>query len=238
MVVCVTPEKSARPANERRHIRCRLCHEQDHNWRTCPKNTMLLSTRPGKKRMFCKKLSCPSPNIQRLKLFMKAIPDSGRELGSEKILAEAKKVVASELDRLQALVEADGLSSFERAWFEASGETQLWFNFAGMRHNLMNARFGVRDMDDDDYGYNNALQVVLNKNKPLNQEEMVKTLLHEVMHFNVTRCAETKPLNENIAHLALALLGDPNECDNFHLGWLNCPHLRCRSDSCLKFDWY
>lgn len=238
MVASLTPEKSA-PPNGKRRIRCRICHEEDgHNFRTCPRNIALLSTRPGKRRTFCKKMSLVSPSIQRLKLFTKPIPDSGREAGSEELLAEAKRAVVRELDRLQALVEADGISGFERAWFEASGETELWFNFAGMRDNAMNAHFRkLVPSDDDSFGYNNAVQVVLNKTKPMNQDEMVKTILHEVMHHNVTRGSDAKPLNDNIDHLALALLGDQNECSNFKLGWLCCPFPRCKNEQCLKFDW-
>lgn len=244
-----TPEKTAPPPSAKRsippppppsakrHIRCKICHGEDHNCRTCVHNILINSARPGKRRTSCKKISLENPKIQRLELFTKPIPDSGRQLGSQELLAEAKKIVAQELDRLQALVDADEISGFERAWFEASGETELWFDFAGMRNNVMNARFGVKDFDADAFGYNNCLRVVLNKSKPMNLDELVKTLLHETMHHNVTRGLECRPLNDNIDHLALALLGDPNECESFKLGWLSCVFSKCTSDSCRKYEW-
>lgn len=244
-----TPEKTAPPPSAKRQIppppapsakrqfRCKICHGENHNCKTCLHNVVLQSARPGKRRTACKNISLTSAKIQRLDLFTKAIPDGGREQGSEKLLAEAKTVVAQELDRLQALVEAKETSGFERAWFEASGETELWFNFAAMRDNVMNARFGVKDFDADAFGYNNHLRVVLNKSKPMNQDELVKTLLHETMHHNVTRGFESRPLNDNIDHLALALLGDPNECESFKLGWLSCVFSKCTSSRCRQFDW-
>lgn len=156
---------------------------------------------------------------------------------SEKLLGEAKKVVVQEIDRLQALVDAPGISGFERAWFEASGETELWFNFAGMRDNVINSRYGLKDMDDDTSGTNNAIQVILNKNKPMNYEEIMQTLLHEAMHHNVTRGSQSRPLNDNIDHLALALLGDQNERCSFKLGWFDCVFSRCKNPRCGKWDW-
>lgn len=233
----ITPEKSSPPPDgKRRTRRCKVCHVEHHDVRTCPRYNVIPSTRPGIKRTVCKKMSLTSRHIQRLELFTKAIPDSGREKDSVKLLNEAKKVVIQEIDRLQALVEADEISGYERAWFEASGETQLWFHFGGMRHNVMNARFGIQDMDDDTDGYNNFLEVILNKNKPMNQDEIQQTLLHECMHHNVTRKEDSGNLNDNIDHLALALLGDPNERASFKMGWLSCVFSKCKSPCCHKYD--
>jgi len=199
---------------------------------------MIPTTRAGKRRLRCKKLSLKSSKFQRLELFTRAVPDSGRECGSEKILAEAKKVVLRELERLKVLVDAEETSGFERAWFEASGETNLWFNFAGMRDNVINARFGLKHMNDTDFGYNNAVQVILNKHKAMNQVETQKTLLHEAFHHNVKAGDDgARPLSTNVDHLALALLGDPNECASFKLGWLSCPFSKCDNPDCRKYDW-
>lgn len=217
--------------------RCRICREPGHTFLKCPQNVMLYSSRRGQKRTFCKKLSLTSPKIERLEIFTSPIPNSGRIAGSEKLLGEAKEKCWKELDRLEALVDAPKISGFEKAWFEASGETELWFNFAGMRDNVVNAKFGVKDFDGDTFGHNNNVQVILNKTKPMNLDEIVKVLLHECMHHNVTRVSERGHLNEDIDHLALALLGDPNECDNFRLGWLQCVFSKCKNPRCLKYDW-
>ena len=38
------------------------------------------------------------------------------------------------------------------------------YNFADMRENVINARFGIKQMDpQEDFGHNDGLQVVLNK---------------------------------------------------------------------------
>jgi len=141
-----------------------------------------------------------------------------------------------EIDHIQGQVESAEKSGFERAWLQASGENKLLFNFGGMRHNVINAKFGVME-ESDDFADNNALQITLNKDMPLNQVELEITLLHESMHYNVTRERAARPqLNDNIDHLALALLGDPNESDNFNLEWLDCPFSRCKSPYCLKYD--
>lgn len=204
---------------------------------TCTYNTEITSSRPGKRRRTCRKVHLKSSQIQRIKIFTRPIPDYGREKGSEELLIRAKKVVMKEFDRLQSLVEAKEISGFEKAWFEASGRTSLNFNFAGMRSNVINAKFGVRDMDDDDFANNNHLQVYLNKNKAMNQDELQKTLLHESLHHNVTAGKGGLKLNEDIDHLAMALLGDPNEGESHELGWLDCVFPRCRNKRCLKYDW-
>ena len=113
------------------------------------------------------------------------------------------------------------------------------FNFADMRENVINARFGVKDLEpDEDFGHNDGLQVILNKNTPMNEIELQKLLLHEAMHHNVTRDRSgNRALNADIDHLALALLGDSEESANFQLGWFTCPFKNCQNPRCLDTEW-
>jgi len=177
--------------------------------------------------------------IKRLRIFTKAVPQTGRKKGSDRLLRAAKKEVLKTIDKLEKRVWDDKISSFERAWFEASGENRLMFNFADMRENVINAKFGLKDLEpNEDFGHNDGLQVILNKNTPMNQVELEKLLLHESMHHNVTRARQGNPaLNDDIDHLALALLGDPDEKANFDLGWFDCPFRNCQNPNCIAIDW-
>ena len=115
----------------------------------------------------------------------------------------------------------------------------LSFNFADMRENVINARFGIKHMDPkEDIGHNDGLQVILNKHAPMNEVELQKLLLHEAMHHNVTRERPgNRALNDSIDHLALALLGDTTEASNFELGWFDCPFSNCQNPRCLDTVW-
>jgi len=218
---------------------CRICHSKAHNRSTCPLNVSILATRPGKRRCGCKRLSLTSRRIKRLKIFTQPAPNRGRRRTSQNLLQKAKQVVLDEITRLEKLVWADPISSLEHAFFEASGENKLFFNFADMRENVINARFGVKELvPGEDFGHNDGLQVILNKNTPMNEIELQKLLLHEAMHHNVTRVrGGNRALNTEMDHCALALLGDPDEASNFQLGWFNCVFKDCQNARCLDTTW-
>jgi len=133
------------------------------------------------------------------------------------------------LNKIEKQVASTKISSFEKVWFEASGENKLNFNFADMRENLMNAKYGVKDLTDDDFGHNDGLAVMLNKNKLFTQVSLEKLLLHEILHHNVTRARKGMvALNEDIDHYAMAMLGDQDELSNMELGWFDCVMPNCR----------
>ena len=93
------------------------------------------------------------------------------------MLKRSKKIAFNELDRIENLVRAEGLSRFEEAWFEASGENSLTFDFGSMKESVMNARFGIRDMDImEDIAWTDGTQTVINKTLLWTQADLVKTL--------------------------------------------------------------
>jgi len=190
--------------------------------------------------MQCKSWKDLTRNIRRLKIFTQIVSKRGRRKCSIAMLWRAKKVVLKEIDRLERLVWDDRDSTFERAFFNASGEVRLQFNFADMRDNVINAQFGVKDLHrTEDFGHNDGLHVVINKHQALNQTQMEMLLLHEALHHNVMRSGRpgNQYLNDDMEHLAMAILGDPTERHNVSIGYLICPFPNCERDACPNTDW-
>jgi len=147
----------------------------------------------------------------------------GKRSGCPRLLKVAKKKVFDYLGVLEKQVLADKISPFERAWFEASGENKLNFNFAGMREDVNSARYGYKDFEEDDLGWNDGASILINKKYPLRQRDLEHLLLHEAMHGNITRARQGHVfMNEDMEHLAMALLGDRDERANLKLGWYDC----------------
>eukprot|EP00494_Astrolonche_serrata_P028633 UN28900 len=97
-----------------------------------------------------------------------------------------------------------------------------------MRENLINAKYGIKELTDDDMGHNDGLAVIINKRQAFTRIELEKLLLHECLHHNVTRARVGCPsLNEDIDHYAMAMLGDPDELSNMDLGWFDCIFPNC-----------
>ena len=100
-----------------------------------------------------------------------------------------------------------------------------------MKECVMNARFGIRDMNiKEDLAWTDGTNTVINKTLLWTQAELVKTLLHESFHHTVKRTRSGPPnLNDNIEHLAMALLGDRTERWNMMLGWFDCVLKDCQN---------
>jgi len=210
---------------------CRICHGARHNRRTCPHNWEITTTRPGKLRCRCRIICKDKRKLRILKIFEKKRAYKRRRKNSIAMLKRSKKLAFNELDRIENLVRAEGLSRFEKAWFEASGENSLTFDFGSMKESVMNSRFGIRDMNImEDLAWTDGTQTVINKTLLWTQADLVKTLLHEAFHHTVKRTRSGPPnLNDNIEHLAMALLGDRTERWNLMLGWFDCVLKDCQN---------
>lgn len=213
-------------------MRCRICKQKGHNRAKCLLNSEITSIRPGKRRNRCRPIFMKDMRkLRRVKLFdrpknhesPKKVKGPGRRKNSIVFLERAKRAVFNYLNKIEADVYADKVSSFEKAWFEASGENQLNFNFADMREGVMNAKYGIKTMQDYDFAYNDGLQIIINRNYYFTQTDIEQILFHECLHHNVTRNRPgMRALNEDIDHLAMALLGDRDEISNMKLGWFDC----------------
>jgi len=211
---------------------CRICHSGKHNRRTCLHNWEITTTRPGKLRRCCKRISKDRRKLRGLKIFdLKRKHWTARRKGSIAMLKRAKKISFNELDRIEKQVNAGGMSRFEKAWYDASGETSLKFDFGAMKESVMNAKFGTKDLQEgEDFAWNDGLQTVIDSRVLWTQSLLVQTLLHESFHHTVTRNRSGPPnLNDNIEHLAMALLGDRGERCNAMLGWFDCVLKDCQN---------
>lgn len=205
---------------------CSICLSRKHNRTTCEYNSEILSTRPGKRRRRCKRICTKDlRKFRKLKIFDRNADffAQRKQKASQSALKRAKLKVCTILDRLELEVYRDKISPFEKAWFEASGENKLNFDFGGMREDVNNAVYGIKDLSKDDLAHNDGLQIYINKHYPCSQGELEQILMHECLHHNITRATKGMTgLSDDIEHLAMALLGDRDELSNMRLGWFDC----------------
>jgi len=182
------------------------------------------------------RLPCDRRKMRKIRLFDPPNDGEKAQKGSEAMLKRAKQRVLKELSRQQAL----GIyktSNLEQAFLDATGETNLTFDYESMKKLIRNARFGDASQQEcfasDDDAFNDNVEIILNRKRSFVEREIACTLLHECLHNTVFRCG--KPgnpwLSEQTEHTAMALLGDREEQQDYFQRYFNLDYV---NESWLK----
>jgi len=154
------------------------------------------------------------------------------------MLQRAKKKVLKELSRQQEL----GIyspSPLEQAFLDATNETFLTIDYGWMKQLVRTARFSnpteqERFMPDVD-AWNDNVEIILNSDKLFVESNICQTLLHECLHNTVERAGKpgNPQLSEQTEHMAMALLGDRDEQQEYFQRYFNLDYM---NESWLKVD--
>lgn len=211
--------------------RCSICKKSGHNYTTCLDNVQILKCRPGKSRRRCIRLHSKDSRRRRCVHLFDRGPNFfklKKSKKSEAMMKRAKQTVFNLIDRLEDLVSREQISSFERAWFKASGCNKLIFDFGTMRKHLHTAHYGRKHLNKSDFGVNDNQKITVNMRMKFSQKMLEQLLFHEVLHWNIRRVSPgCKYLSEKIDHLAMAMLGDRDELSNMKLCWFDCVFRNC-----------
>jgi len=155
-----------------------------------------------------------------------------------KMLLRAKKKVLKELSRQQEL----GIytpSPLEQAFLDATNESFLTIDYGWMKKLVRTARFSdpseqERFMPDVD-AWNDNVEIILNSEKLFVESKICQTLLHECLHNTVERAGKpgNPQLSEQTEHMAMALLGDRDEQQEYFQRYFNLDYT---NESWLKVD--
>lgn len=144
-------------------------------------------------------------------------------LPSKSRLEIEKRVVINEIKRQQHLSTLSRGSPLERAFYVATGEKSLLFDYPLMLRMVKSARlipFKKNVCDSDALGYMdpNVCVMKINSLLKMTRHDLRITLMHEALHGTVKRQGRGCPpdLSTDLEHLAMALLGDPDEYNDFY----------------------
>jgi len=182
------------------------------------------------------RLPCDRRKMRKIRLFDPINNREKSQKGSEAMLQRAKQRVLKELSRQQT----QGLyktSNLEQAFLDATGETNLSFDYESMKKLIRNARFGDSNQQkcfaSDDDAFNDNVEIIVNRKRPFVERELASTLLHECLHNTVLRCGKpgNPQLSEKTEHMAMALLGDRDEQQVYFQRYFNLDYI---NESWLK----
>lgn len=146
-------------------------------------------------------------------------PNAKKVTVTQKMMAHAKKVVTAELLRQRALSTTKGGAPLEHAFYIATGEPTLFFDYTLMLKMVRDCELVelTREMDPD---YLDAYattcpfeyKILMNKRIKMSADDLRMTLMHEALHCTVERRGRQchAVLSTDVEHLAMALLGDPD----------------------------
>jgi len=182
------------------------------------------------------RMPCDRRKMRKIRLFDPSKDRSRGQRGNEAMLQRAKRKVIKELNRQEKL----GLnkpSPLEQAFFDATNENFLSFDYQRMKSLVRHARFcnssELKDFQADDDAYNDNVNIVLNCNKPFVESDICITLFHECLHNTVERSGKpgNPQLSAHIEHIAMALLGDREEQQEYFEKYFNLDYV---NESWLK----
>jgi len=182
------------------------------------------------------RMPCDRRKMRKIRLFDPSKIKSKGKSGNESMLQRAKRRVIKELNRQKDLGRYKP-SPLEQAFFDATNENFLAFDYERMKTLVRNARFcnsrEQKDFQAYDDAYNDNINIVLNRNIPFVESEICITLLHECLHNTVERSG--KPGNPQLSaqneHTAMALLGDREEQQEYFEKYFNLDYV---NESWLK----
>jgi len=182
------------------------------------------------------RMPCDRRKMRKIHLFDPSKDRSKAKRASEGMLIRAKRKVLKEINRQQDLGR-DKPSPLEQAFFDATNENCLSFDYQRMKMLVRGARFcnsseqKVFRADDD--AYNDNVNVILNSKISFVESELCITLFHECLHNTVERSG--KPGNPQLSaeheHIAMALLGDREEQQEYFEKYFNMDYV---NESWLK----
>jgi len=133
------------------------------------------------------------------------------------MLKKAQHHVLAEIDRQEKQSRRAGrISGMERMFYLATGERDLHVDFAMMRKMVREVKLMKFTGDDrHDMGYMdpNINRIKINSGHKMTMYDIKVTLMHEVMHGTIKRSGRpgNPEISEATEHLAMALIGDPDE---------------------------
>lgn len=136
------------------------------------------------------------------------------------MLKKVKRTVIAELKRQQKLSSTATGAPLEKAFYIATAEPTLFFDYALMLKMVREVQllhFTPKIDEDwkDAYATTDGVlfKIWINKNVKMDEDELRMTLMHEALHCTVTRRGRRchPILSTEVEHTAMALLGDP-EC--------------------------
>jgi len=136
---------------------------------------------------------------------------------SSNMLKKAQHFVLAEIDRQEKQSKRAGrISGMERMFYLATGERDLHVDFAMMRKMVREVKLMKFTGDDrHDMGYMdpNINRIKINSGHKMTMYDIKVTLMHEVMHGTIKRVGRpgNPEISEATEHLAMALIGDPDE---------------------------
>lgn len=133
--------------------------------------------------------------------------------GLERQKKEALKVI----DREEAKFDR-GNSKIMQTFHDVTGEDTLYVDYDKMRGFVSGAK--LWKLPKDTFGVNDAQRVTINSSRKLTQGQIRKTLLHEALHYTITRARRGNPfLSTDLEHQAMAMFGDSVEQCNHSRDW-------------------
>lgn len=188
-----------------------------------------------------KRLPVDRRKMRGIKLFDPPKSRKGARKGSEPMLRRAKEVVLATLEKHEALgqkmkkpspleqayLDAAGRAAAENNGGETPDQVVLTFDYNWMKELVQKAQFGKPNprmgFDVDDAAYNDNTIIVINSTIPRVQKEISIILMHECLHNTVERaCCRGNPnLSEETEHMAMALLGDRDEQQDYFQKYFN-----------------
>jgi len=176
------------------------------------------------------RMPCDRRKMRKIHLFDPCKDRPRGKRRNEAMLERAKVKVIAEIDRQHSLGWFKP-SPLEQAFLDASNENLLAFDYEWMKTLVRNARFADSNeqkfFSSDAEAYNDNVKVILNRNMPFIEPEICVTLFHESLHNTVERTEKrgNPQLSVHIEHMAMALLGDREEQQEYFQRYFNLDYV-------------
>jgi len=176
------------------------------------------------------RMPCDRRKMRKIHLFDPCKDRPRGKRRSEAMLERAKLKAIAELNRQHSLGWFKP-SPLEQAFLDASNENLLAFDYEWMKTLVRNARFADSDeqkrFSSDAEAYNDNISIILNSNMPFIESEICATLFHESLHNTVERTEKrgNPQLSGHIEHMAMALLGDREEQQEYFQRYFNLDYV-------------